>query len=91
MKTLFTNTRNGLLALCLAATVLPTELHAQANRDTATADTATTSGQTAPARDDDNDTDLGWIGLLGLLGLAGLMRKNRDHRDHVTTTTGTGT
>ena len=29
-------------------------------------------------RNDDHDTDMGWVGLIGLAGLLGLRRKDRD-------------
>ena len=31
-------------------------------------------------RNDDHDTDKGWVGLIGLAGLLGLRRKDRDRR-----------
>ncbi|WP_147016574.1 WGxxGxxG family protein [Methylorubrum extorquens] len=48
----------------------------------------TTTQQTAPRADkDNNDFDLGWLGLIGLLGLGGLLGRRR--HDHVATTSTT--
>ena len=40
-------------------------------------ETARTETQRTVVREEDNDTDWGWLGLLGLLGLAGLIPKKR--------------
>ena len=59
----------------------------QAAPDQSTTGQATTGQTTDTAattnRNDDNETDWGWIGIIGLAGLAGLMRR----RDPVSTRT----
>ena len=77
-----------ILAVLLLLVVAPAQLYAQATGETtATGQTVgQSSGQVAPADNDDDGMDLGWLGLLGLAGLLGLRRRDHDHVHRVDTT-----
>ena len=74
--------RRDIAGIVLAALLVLVSAPAQGEAQT-TGDTGQTlgqsSGQVAPAEDDDDGMDLGWIGLLGLAGLLGLRRREPDH------------
>lgn len=72
----------GVGALALSAAIMPLNLPASAQNDTAPGTTTPdTTVETAPVQTtdyaEDNDFDWGWLGLLGLLGLAGLAGRKR--------------
>lgn len=81
----------GILAAGLA--VVPANLPASAQTDTAPGTNSTTTTTTPRSdvynTDADRDFDWGWLGLLGLSGLFGLMpRKREEENVRYTTTTG---
>ena len=68
------------LAGLLVLVGLPTQGYAQTAGDTGlSGQTVQSGGQVAPADDDEDGMDLGWLGLLGLAGLLGLRRRDPDH------------
>jgi hypothetical protein len=80
-------------ALVAGLSVVPFELPASAQVETAPGATDGTTGTTV-VEDEDDGFDWGLLGLLGLLGLAGLARRSDDrvsaYRDpHATSTTST--
>lgn len=80
--------RRGIPGLLLAALLglvsAPAHAYAQTTGDTGQT-MGQSGGQVAPADDDDDGMDLGWIGLLGLAGLLGLRRRDPDHVHRVDT------
>jgi MYXO-CTERM domain-containing protein len=80
--------RRDIAGIVLAALLVLVSAPAQGAAQT-TGDTGQTrgqsSGQVAPAEDDDDGMDLGWLGLLGLAGLLGLRRREPDHVHRVDT------
>jgi len=80
--------RRDIAGMVLAALLVLVSAPAQGYAQT-TGDTGQTlgqsSGQVAPAEDDDDGMDLGWLGLLGLAGLLGLRRRDHDHVHRVDT------
>jgi hypothetical protein len=81
----------GILAAGLA--VVPANLPASAQTDTAPGTNSRTTTTTTPRSDvyntdADRDFDWGWLGLLGLSGLFGLMPRKREENVRYTTTTG---
>lgn len=68
--------RNSALFVALSILSLTTAAFAQtANQANVN---ATGSENRVMARDDDDDTNWGWVGLLGLAGLLGLLPKKRE-------------
>lgn len=75
----------GASVIAASVAVVPFNLSASAQTDTApdTTTTAPDTTNTAPSADVantnyDNDFDWGWLGLLGLAGLAGLAGRKRN-------------
>ena len=68
-----------MLAGFLILGFVPAAAHAQVTGDTAQT-MGQSSGQVAPADDDEDGMDLGWLGLLGLAGLLGLRRRETVNR-----------
>ena len=66
----------GVLAASVA--VVPFNLPASAQSNTAPGNTTTAPNQTVDNTNQDNDFDWGWLGLLGLAGLAGLAGRKRN-------------
>jgi hypothetical protein len=72
MKT--TNFARGAILAAALTVMAPAAAFAQDNGT----GTATDTGYTTRAQDDDNDFPWGLLGLLGLAGLLGLKKKERD-------------
>jgi MYXO-CTERM domain-containing protein len=68
----------GASVLAASVAVVPFNLPASAQTDTAPGNTTTTTGTTQDvATERDTGFDWGWLGLLGLGGLAGLAGRKR--------------
>ena len=80
----------GIIAAGLA--IVPGNLPASAQTDTAPGTNSTTTTTTPRSdvynADTDRDFDWGWLGLLGLSGLFGLIPRKREENVRYTTTTG---
>ncbi len=85
-KALRRDTAGILLTALLVLVSAPAQGYTQTTGDTSPSGQPVQSGgQVAPADDDDDGMDLGWIGLLGLAGLLGLRRRDHDHVQRVDT------